>query len=64
MDVKLREVDLLLIFHQLPVLDLLGSIFLLLTKARPFEPDERQSRLIEATSTLVGVEHVKQGLSA
>ena len=64
MDVKLREMDLLLIFHQLPVLNLFGSIFLLLTVARPFKPDERQPRLIEAASTLVSFEHIKQGLSA
>ena len=64
MDVELRVVDLLLIFHQLPVLYLFWSIFLLFTEARPLKADKSQSCLVEAARTTVDIEHVNHGLSA
>ena len=63
MDVELRVVDLLLVLHQLSILNLFWSIFLLFTEASAFKTDKRQRSLVEATGTMVDVKQVEHGLT-
>ena len=63
MDVELGTVNLLLILHQLPILNLLRSVLFLLAIARSFKADERQCGLFQSALAMINIIKGQDSLS-
>ena len=64
MNVELREVNLLLVLHQLPILDFLRSVLFLLTVACSLKADQRQRGLFQPALAMVDIIEGQDSLPA
>ena len=63
MYVKRRHVNLLLIFHQLPILDLLWSVLFLLAVARSLKANQCQRGLLKSARAMIDIFKGEDSLS-